>query len=115
MRDRPEEEEETVECRGDAVPLNRAELVRSDPSLGLTWVLVVASITLVGVVVIAVGSWEVGGIIIGAAMLVGAAIRAAVSREQAGLLRVRAKVTDVVFMAVVGLAIIALVVSRASS
>ncbi|GII53162.1 hypothetical protein Pth03_15510 [Planotetraspora thailandica] len=52
------------------------------------------------------GSPWVGGVIMGAALLVGSLTRLVVSDERAGSLAIRSKKTDVVVFAVIGLALV---------
>ena len=63
-----------------------------------------------GLVVSLVGeaTWRLGGYLIGASMLVGAAERIVLPDRQAGLLEVRSKPFDVVVLALAGVAILVL-------
>lgn len=94
------------------VPLSGAERVRTDASLRLRWLAVVVAITAVGVALVSTGRWEIGAVTVGAAMIVGAFIRAVVPSRKVGLLKVRTKVVDVSGMLVVGIGIIVMVISR---
>jgi hypothetical protein len=52
------------------------------------------------------GAPWLGGVIMGAALLVGSAVRLVLSEERAGGLAIRTKKTDVVVFAVIGLALV---------
>lgn len=90
----------------------RAARVRADPAMGLRWSIVVGAVMAIGIGTVALGAWRVGCIIIGVSLLVGAAIRLVVSRDGAGLLRVRARVTDTALMTLLGVGIIVMVLVR---
>lgn len=62
----------------------------------------------IGLAITATGHWRMGSTAIGVAVTVGGVLRLVLPREVAKLLSVRSKVTDVVFLLVVGLGILAL-------
>jgi hypothetical protein len=63
---------------------------------------------LVGLVIVVVGSWRVGVVVIGAAFVVGALGRAVVPIDHTGMLRVRGKTFDVFWMTTLGMALVIL-------
>ena len=66
---------------------------------------IVVVATLVGVVMVAAGSFTGGCLLVAAALLVGALLRALLSTEAAGLLRVRSRVTDCLILTTLGVAL----------
>ena len=102
-----------IEPPRHAVPATHGvERLRADPSLRLTYLGLVLAVVASGVVVIGLGHWQVGSVIIGAGMILGGTIRALRPGSEVGLLRVRGRIADVVLMWVVGAGIIAMVLSR---
>lgn len=87
----------------------RAPVVRGRPSTpgGLVYLVVVA-VTLVGFGLVAFGPWRRGIALIGAAFVLAAGMRLLINEGEAGMLRVRGRVFDVVALAGVGVALIAL-------
>jgi hypothetical protein len=78
---------------------------------GRWWpVLVVVAGVAIGLVVslLNAGSWRVGAVIIGCALLVGAGIRLALPPREAGLLQVRGRAFDVAVLALGGAAVVIL-------
>ncbi|MEV7397326.1 DUF3017 domain-containing protein [Aeromicrobium sp. NPDC092404] len=63
---------------------------------------------LAGLVLVAVGSWRIGVIVIGAAFVVGALGRLVVPIDHTGMLRVRGKAFDVFWMSTLGVALVVL-------
>jgi hypothetical protein len=72
--------------------------------------LVVAASALVGLAITLVGAWRTGVVWMGVGLLLGGAARLLLPERQAGMLRVRRKVPDVVTMLLVGIALVALAV-----
>jgi hypothetical protein len=76
---------------------------------GTAWgpylLVVVGAAVGLGVVGFGGAPW-VGGVVMGATLLVGSAVRLVLSEERAGALAVRTKKTDVVVLAVLGLALV---------
>lgn len=70
--------------------------------------LVVLAIVTVGLALVVIGHWRRGSAVIGAALCLGAAERALLPKETAGLLQVRNKPFDVTFLLATGLGILAL-------
>ena len=62
----------------------------------------------VGLVLVAVGQWRAGVIAIGLAFVAGALARSVVPIDHTGMLRVRGKAFDMVWMATLGIALIVL-------
>ncbi|WOP18752.1 DUF3017 domain-containing protein [Raineyella sp. LH-20] len=94
------------------VPFTGRERTRQDPGLRWTWLAIVLAIMAIGVVVTAMGLWQAGSGLIGAGMIVGALMRLSIPTREIGLLRVRGKVFDVLWMLGVGAGIIAMVLAR---
>ncbi|MBC7631193.1 DUF3017 domain-containing protein [Aeromicrobium sp.] len=63
-----------------------------------------------GLLLIVIDHWRVGIVLIGAAFVVGAVARSAVPIDHTGMLRVRGKAFDMVWMATLGVALIVLAV-----
>lgn len=63
-----------------------------------------------GLAIAALGesSWRLGGLVIGASVVLGAVVRVALPSREAGLLQVRSKTFDVAVLALTGAAIITL-------
>ena len=75
---------------------------------GLVYLLVVAT-TIIGLVVVALGSWRRGVDLVGAALIVGALMRIVLPENNAGMLRVRrSRWADVLMLGGVGTALIVL-------
>lgn len=84
------------------------------PRTGRWWpVLVVCAGVLLGLVISVVGpdSWRLGGLVIGCALLVGAAIRIVLPAREVGLLQVRSRGFDIAALTIGGVAIIALAIA----
>nr|WP_255670141.1 DUF3017 domain-containing protein [Aeromicrobium wangtongii] len=62
----------------------------------------------VGLVLVAVGPWRVGVVAMGLAFIVGALARSVVPIDHTGMLRVRGKAFDVVWMTTLGVALVIL-------
>jgi hypothetical protein len=77
-------------------------------TLGGVVYLLVAALTVSGLLVVAFGPWRRGVSLIGVALLAGAAVRLLLGEDNAGMLRVRGRVFDVTAMTVVGIALIVL-------
>ena len=65
---------------------------------------------LVGLVLVVAGPWRAGVIVIGVAFVVGAAARSVVPISHTGMLRVRGKAFDVVWMTTLGVALVVLAI-----
>lgn len=94
------------------VPFTGPDRTRHDPGLRWTWLAIVVGIMAVGVVLIALGLWQAGSCLMGAGMIVGALMRLSIPSREIGLLRVRGKAFDVLWMLAVGTGIIAMVLAR---
>jgi hypothetical protein len=79
-------------------------------TIGGTVYVVVVAMTLVGLGITVAGPWRTGVSWMGAALLLGALARAVLSERGAGMLRVRRRWSDVVTLALVGVALIVLAV-----
>jgi hypothetical protein len=73
------------------------------------WVVVIGVLAGLGVAMFGAHAWRQGGLIVGAAMGVGALERLALDNRRAGLLQVRGKFFDVAVLALTSVAIIVLV------
>jgi hypothetical protein len=67
-------------------------------------------VVLLGLVLVAAGAWRAGVVAIGAAFVVGALARFVVPPDHTGMLRVRGKAFDIVWMTTLGVALVALAV-----
>jgi hypothetical protein len=74
---------------------------------GVVYLLVVA-VTLCGLALLAFDSWRRGVGLVGLGLIVGAALRLMLAEDNAGMLRVRSRLFDVVSLAGVGIALIVL-------
>ena len=83
-------------------------MLRRPQTLGGAVYLLVTSAVAVGLVVVAFGPWRRGVGIIGLALLVAALVRLVMSEQRAGMLRVRSRAFDVLVLAGVGIALLAL-------
>lgn len=84
-------------------------LARASASSLTQWpLLVVLGIVAVGVVLVVLGYWRRGTVLIGLALCLGAGLRAFLPRHVAGLLQVRSWAFDVTFLLGCGVAIIIL-------
>lgn len=70
--------------------------------------LAVVAVTLAGLLIAILGPWRRGVMVLGIAILLAAAARGVLSDAEAGMLRVRRRITDMVMLAVVGVALIVL-------
>ena len=76
----------------------------------MVYLLVVAT-TGVGLLVVALGPWRRGVMVMGAALVVGAVLRTLLPENEAGMLRVRrSRWVDLVMLAGVGVALVVLAV-----
>lgn len=94
------------------VPFTGKERLRRDPGLGWAWLAIVVAIMAAGVVLIALGLWQAGSCLIGGAMIVGAVMRFSIPSREIGLLRVRGRIFDGLWMLAIGIGIIAMVLAR---
>lgn len=62
----------------------------------------------VGMVILALGHWRTGSVVIGAGLVLGAVLRLVLSRQRIGLLRVRDRGFDIGWYTLLGAAIIVL-------
>lgn len=65
---------------------------------------------IVGLGMVVAGPWRAGVAVVGAAFIVGAIARAVVPVSHIGMLRVRGKAFDMVWMALLGVALVVLVI-----
>lgn len=79
--------------------------------LGGVVFLLVLALTVIGVIVAALGSWRWGTRLVGISLLVGAVARTVIPQEAAGMLAVRRKLVDVPVLLLLGTAIAVLSVS----
>jgi hypothetical protein len=93
----------------DATDLPQPERRRRRPSTfgGLIYLIVVAT-TVAGLCLVAFGPWRRGIALVGVAFLFAAGMRLVINEGEAGMLRVRGRWFDVVVLAGVGAALIAL-------
>lgn len=81
------------------------------PSVGVIF-LAVCAIVGAGLIVVAVGHWRIGVVMIGGSQLIAAAARLQLSPYGAGMLKVRRKRwVDVTMLSLIGLALIALAIT----
>lgn len=73
------------------------------------YLLVLAGVA-IGLVVVLVGPWRMGLGTIGGSFIAGSGLRLAVSHDQSGLLRVRGRAFDAVWMTFLGISLIVLAV-----
>ncbi|MFO6452767.1 MULTISPECIES: DUF3017 domain-containing protein [unclassified Aeromicrobium] len=64
----------------------------------------------VGLVLVATGPWRAGIVVIGASFLVAAAFRLVIPLDHTGMLRVRGKLFDVVWMSFLGASLVLLAI-----
>jgi Protein of unknown function (DUF3017) len=83
---------------------------RRPQTIGGVVYLVIVAMAVVGLAVILAGAWRTGVSWIGAGLLIGAACRAVLSERGAGMLRVRRRMTDVLMLTAVGVALLVLAV-----
>jgi Protein of unknown function (DUF3017) len=83
---------------------------RRPQTLGGGVYLVVVAATLTGLALTVAGAWRTGVIWIGASLLLGSAARLVLSERQAGMLRVRRKPSDVMMLALAGVALVVLAI-----
>jgi hypothetical protein len=69
--------------------------------------LAVLAVTLAGIVVVALGRWQLGLTAMGAAFLAGALARLVLREDAAGMLKVRRKLVDVFMLALIGAGLVA--------
>jgi hypothetical protein len=82
--------------------------MRLPRSRGSQFYLLQLAVVVVGLVLIAVGQWRAGVGGIGLAFVAGALARSVVPIDHTGMLRVRGKAFDIVWMTLLGIALIAL-------
>lgn len=82
--------------------------MRGPRSRGSQLYLVQLLVVAVGLVLVVLGLWRAGIIAIGAAFVVGAFARSVVPISHTGMLRVRGKVFDMIWMSTLGAALIVL-------
>ena len=73
--------------------------------------LVVLAIAVVGLLRVATAHWREGSVLLGGALLVAAALRAALPPDRAGLLAIRSRVVDILAYSALGLAVVLLAVT----
>lgn len=82
--------------------------LRKPQTFGGVVYLLVSATVLVGLGVVAFGPWRRGVALIGLALILAAAVRLLLREPNAGMLRVRGRIFDVLALAGVGVALIAL-------
>ena len=82
--------------------------MRAPRSRGSQFYLLQLLAVAVGLVLVAVGQWRAGVVAIGLAFVAGAMARSVVPVDHTGMLRVRGKIFDVVWMTTLGVALIVL-------
>lgn len=73
--------------------------------------LLVLAIAVVGLLRVATAHWREGSVLLGGALLVAAALRAALPPDRAGLLAIRSRVVDILAYSTLGLAVVLLAVT----
>ncbi|MCI2419381.1 DUF3017 domain-containing protein [Saccharopolyspora sp. K220] len=68
-------------------------------------------VVLIGLLLISLGHWRRGSMLLGGALLLGAALRAVVPQERIGLLAIRSRTVDILLYGGFGLVIIAVAVT----
>ncbi|HET7735232.1 MAG TPA: DUF3017 domain-containing protein [Nocardioidaceae bacterium] len=92
-------------------PELRPDEPRRYPStIGGACYIVVALTAATGLALVALGVWRTGLVVMGSALLGGAAARLVLPDHKAGMLKVRRKVLDVLFLIALGSALITLAV-----
>ena len=92
-------------------PEFRPEEPRRRPStLGGACYLLVGASAATGLAIVAFGPWRTGLTVMGCALIGGSAARLVLADDNAGMLKVRRKSLDVLFMAGLGVALIALAI-----
>ncbi|MCW2770976.1 MAG: hypothetical protein JWR27_2409 [Aeromicrobium sp.] len=82
--------------------------MRAPRSRGSQLYLLQLLIVLVGLVLVVAGPWRPGIVAIGMAFVIGALARSVVPVDHTGMLRVRGKVFDMIWMSILGVALIVL-------
>ena len=82
--------------------------MKAPRSRGSQFYLLQLVVVLVGLVLVAAGQWRAGIIAIGLAFVAGAAARSVVPIDHTGMLRVRGKVFDMVWMTILGVSLVVL-------
>ncbi|WP_298445974.1 DUF3017 domain-containing protein [Gordonia sp. (in: high G+C Gram-positive bacteria)] len=95
----------TIEARRQRRTRRRQRIVRQIPFFAVLAVVAVAAI------LVLFDRWRRGSVAFGAALLLGAALRAALPSERAGLLQVRSRAFDIGAMAAAGVLVIWLATS----
>ncbi|MBM9462239.1 DUF3017 domain-containing protein [Aeromicrobium sp. YIM 150415] len=85
--------------------------MRPPRSRGSRIYLIQLAAVLVGLVLVIAGAWRVGVATVGASFLIAAALRAVVTPDQYGMLRVRGKAFDMAWMLVLGGSLVFLAVN----
>ncbi|HLN75706.1 MAG TPA: DUF3017 domain-containing protein [Nocardioidaceae bacterium] len=83
---------------------------RRPQTIGGAVYLVVVAIALTGLAITVLGAWRTGVVWMGISLLVGGGARLVLPERQAGMLRVRRKVSDVVMLFGAGIALIVLAI-----
>jgi len=78
------------------------------PSFGSVLYSAVVVTTVIGLAIVALGSWRVGVGICGGGLVAAGAGRAVIPEKTSGLLRVRRRATDVIIMLTLGIALVVL-------
>jgi hypothetical protein len=82
--------------------------VKAPRSRGSQLYLLQLLIVLVGIVLVVAGPWRAGIVGIGLAFVIGALARSVVPIDHTGMLRVRGKFFDMIWMSILGVALIVL-------
>ncbi len=82
--------------------------MRGPRSRGSRLYLVQLLAVLVGLGVVVAGPWRAGIVVVGLAFVIGAAGRSVVPIDHTGMLRVRGKIFDILWMTLLGVALIVL-------
>lgn len=87
-------------------------LARARASSLTQWpLLIVLGVLAVGLILVIIGYWRRGTVLIGAALCLGAGLRSVLPRRVAGLLQVRGRLFDVAFLLGSGISVIVLALS----
>ena len=89
-------------------PRPRTLRARLQPEWPMT---VVLGVAVVGLLRVATAHWREGSVLLGGALLVAAALRAALPPDRAGLLAIRSRVVDILVYSGLGLAVVLLAVT----
>ena len=97
-----EREHALLEGRAPLPPLRDVARLKQPSTLGGVIYLVVLVLAIVGIVIAATGAWRTGVSWLGAALIAAAISRGILPEENAGMLKVRPKLLDVLTLAAAG-------------